>query len=174
VRNSDGITSGLAVAPTVLLAALKRTLLAGALIGGVFGGVETFLHLGAVESAVKSHDEWATVLFPITEGMAWISTPLMLGAAARKLGLRKIGLKELPACMRELERERAFRLSMNVNMLGAAGTTVGLIVGGLSLPASTQPLAYGVAAGSLALSSIPIKLAYLIDRHRRGGERVAA
>jgi len=56
---------------------------------------------------------------------------------------------------------------MAVNMTGAFGTTAALVVGAESLPESTRPLVYGVAAGSMALSSIPIKVAYMIDKHNR-------
>ncbi len=155
------------------LAVVKWALLAGAAVGVTWGGVEASVHFGEVEQAIKAHDKWAIVAFPITEGLAWLSTPFMLGAAAR-LGTRKIAFRDVPARMRELEHVPAFQWSMNANMLGAAGTTAGLVIGGLSLPGSAQPLAYGVAAGSLAISSIPIKVAYLIDRRRLSREQAAA
>lgn len=146
---------------------MKRTLVAGAIAGIAYGGYEAATHMSEVESSVKQHDAWAEVVFPVTEGLAWGSTPFLLGSAARKLGTRKIKFKELPDHMRALEDSKVFQASMAVNMTGAFGTTAALVVGAESLPESTRPLVYGVAAGSMALSSIPIKVAYMIDKHNR-------
>lgn len=150
-----------------LLVWIKRVLITIFVLGLLVGGIATCIQFGSVESAVKAHDKWAIVWFPITECMAWISTPFLLGAAARRLGLKKLSFKDIPTKMRELESDRAFRWSMNVNILGAVGTAAGLVVGGASLPGASQFAVYGLAAGSLAISSVPIKVAYLWDRRNR-------
>jgi hypothetical protein len=152
---------------------IKRSLFAFATISVAVGGVAALGHFGQISSAVEAHDRWAVIVFPVTEGVAWLSTPIMLGTAARRLGVRKVAFKLLPTVIRELQDDRAFRWSMNANSLGAIGTAAALVSGGLSLPAPTQPLAFGVAAASIAISSVPLKIGYIIGNRRhaaRGSE----
>ena len=146
---------------------LKRGLVAAAIAGATYGGVETAMHYDEVRSDIIQHDKWAGVAIPITEGVAWGSTPIMLGAAARKLGVRRVSFKSIPEKMRALDHSKTFQISMGANMAGVAGTSAVLIAGAESLPASARPLAYGVAAASLGLSSIPIKVAYTVDKHKQ-------
>src|SRR5882757_10268608 len=72
---------------------LKRGLVAGAIAGIAYGGYDTVTHYDEVKTDIIKHDKWVGVALPITEGVAWGSTPIMLVAAARELGIRKMKFK---------------------------------------------------------------------------------
>jgi hypothetical protein len=148
---------------------LKRGLVAGAIAGVVFGGVEVSMHSHEVEQKIAASDnKWAMAALPVTEGMAWGGAALLVGAMGRKKNFKSLSeaIKDAKGYMQRMEGDRVFQNGMRLNTLGAVGTTAAWIAGGLALPESTQPLAYGIGAASIAISAIPVKVSYEISKRR--------
>ena len=151
----------------------KRGLAAVALSGIAYGGVQSALHFEEVKEDIVEQDAWAAPALMVTETAALSGAVLMVGAMGAKKNLRNItsAIKDAPGYMDQLNDNKVFKNGLRLNMAGATGTAGVFTAAAEALPENVWTLAYGVAAGSIALSGIPIWAADKFVRINREEEQ---
>jgi hypothetical protein len=121
----------------------------------------SFIHpnnFDAILHDIEDHAPIAATIFPITEGAAWTGAGLMLASAGHKIGNPFTIKKRLGQIRTELSDNRLYRTAWALGAVGAMGTSVTIAVGAVTgLPESSWPIAFGVSAASIAVSTIPFK-----------------
>ena len=118
--------------------------------------------LNKTKNAIEDNAKAAYVIFPITEGAAWLGAGIMLASAGRKIGNPLTIKKRLTEVKTELSDNTAYRAGWTLGAIGAVGTSATVAIGAVTtMPESTWPAALGVSVMSIGFSTIPFKPSHI-------------
>jgi drug/metabolite transporter (DMT)-like permease len=137
---------------------LRRLLVSAAfLVAGVLF-VSNPAEMSKTVSQIERELHIAYEVFPLTEGCAWAGAIVMMASAGTRVGNPLTVKKRLTRIKSDLSDNTMFRVGWALGALGAIGTSATISIGSvMTLPASSWPLAFGVAVASLLFSTIPFK-----------------
>jgi len=129
-----------------------------ALGGLVLAGGLSLTQFNQVADEVKDNAKWVVPAIATAEVLAWGGAGIMLASAGRKVGNPLTVKSRLNEVRAELNDSTLYRAGWGVGAIGAVGTA-GVVSGATLayLPTTSWPLAIGVSAASLGLSTIPFK-----------------